>query len=670
MKQIKLMELHLRNFKGIKDFKLIANGDNVRVFGDNATGKTSLFDATMWLLFDKDSNNRKDFQLKTVDADGNERHKLEHEVSAIFHVDDEALSLKKVFKEKWTKKRGSLTSSFEGHTTDFEIDEVPVKAKDFKQKISEIVDEDVFKLVTNQAYFNEALKPTQKRDILMEITGGVSQEEILASDKELQVIADDIQKHGPSDYMAIIKKKQKLINDQIKSLPVRIDEISRSLPDLDGVDREEIELELQAIGQDIETKEEEISRLKSGGEAAEKQKQRVELQTELLELKSQHEQTVQESTKSLRADYYQAQSKRDQLENDFRMKKNQYDSKVQEAESIQTKMERLRKQWAEVNNREFTEEFTPHNKDTCPTCNQSLPAEEVAAAHEKALQAFEQRKAEFNQRKSEELEQISASGKAMKAELEEVQEQIEKLYADLGDLNDTVDKLAHQVDHLQAKLKEAESQSPKVEDTEEYQQLQSQITELENQISELKKSAAAAINKAKQEHQQLKASYRAEEEKLSGFKQQEKSLARIKELEQEEEKLAREYEAWEQKLFLVEKYIRAKVNLLESRINEKFKMARFKLFETQINEGVKEICETLYEGVPYSKGLNNAARINVGLDIISTLSEHYQFAAPIFVDNAEAVTRLIDIDAQVISLIVSEGDSELRLETAKQKEAV
>ena len=88
----------------------------------------------------------------------------------------------------------------------------------------------------------------------------------------------------------------------------------------------------------------------------------------------------------------------------------------------------------------------------------------------------------------------------------------------------------------------------------------------------------------------------------------------------------------DEQLYLTDEFTKTKVNLLESSINSKFKMARFKMFEVQINGGIKECCETVYEGVPYSD-LNNAARINIGLDIINTLSEHYNFSAPIFVDN-------------------------------------
>jgi hypothetical protein len=143
---------------------------------------------------------------------------------------------------------------------------------------------------------------------------------------------------------------------------------------------------------------------------------------------------------------------------------------------------------------------------------------------------------------------------------------------------------------------------------------------------------------------------------------------RIEELKAQEKKLAAEYERLEGELYLTEEFIRQKVSLLEEKINSKFEMARFKLFNVLVNGAVEECCETTYQGVPFSS-LNNGARINVGLDIIRTLARHYNFYPPIFIDNREAVTSLIDMgDQQVISLIVSEKDKELRVEIEGEEE--
>ena len=80
---MKLISLTLQNFKGIKGFILDADGQNSNVFGNNGTGKSTLFDAFTWLLFGKNSRDEKDFGIKTLDANGNVIPRIEHRVSAV-----------------------------------------------------------------------------------------------------------------------------------------------------------------------------------------------------------------------------------------------------------------------------------------------------------------------------------------------------------------------------------------------------------------------------------------------------------------------------------------------------------------------------------------------------------------------------------------------------------
>jgi len=132
----------------------------------------------------------------------------------------------------------------------------------------------------------------------------------------------------------------------------------------------------------------------------------------------------------------------------------------------------------------------------------------------------------------------------------------------------------------------------------------------------------------------------------------------------EERRLAAEYERLERELYLTEEFIRAKVRLLTDRINSRFRLARFKLFDIQVNGAVEECCETVVDGIPW-RSLNHGARLNVGLDIAETLGGHYDLRAPIWIDNREAVTRLISVRAQLISLVVSEPDKNLRVEVIR-----
>jgi DNA repair exonuclease SbcCD ATPase subunit len=105
---IRLKKLTLTNFKGIRSFSVIFN-DITNIFGANTSGKTTLKDAFLWLFFGKDSSDRKDFEIKTLDEHNNPYHNLDHEVEAVIDLDGEEIIIRRSMREKWTKKRGSST---------------------------------------------------------------------------------------------------------------------------------------------------------------------------------------------------------------------------------------------------------------------------------------------------------------------------------------------------------------------------------------------------------------------------------------------------------------------------------------------------------------------------------------------------------------------------------
>ena len=148
--------------------------------------------------------------------------------------------------------------------------------------------------------------------------------------------------------------------------------------------------------------------------------------------------------------------------------------------------------------------------------------------------------------------------------------------------------------------------------------------------------------------------------KLSLQGQNEKIDERIKELEEQEKELAKAYEEQQRIIYLCEEYTKAYVDLVSDKINDSFDLVKFKLFENQINGGITETCEATFEGVPYSD-LNNAAKINAGLDVINSLSDKLDLKVPIFIDNAESVNELIKTDTQLVRLVVSK-DKELKIE--------
>ena len=259
---MKLHKLVLTNFKGIKSFTLDAQGQDVNIWGDNATGKTTLYDAFLWLLFDKDSQNRKDFEIKTIGPDGEYIHGLDHSVEATLEIDGaEILTLKKVYMEKWTKKRGSPKAEFTGHTTDYYIDGVPVKKSDYDAKIASIADENIFKLLTSPKYFNEQLHWQERRKLLLQVCGDISDGDVIASDSSLTQLPAILGNRSIDDHRKIIAARRTEINKELERIPVRIDEVQRGLPDIAGIDQAGTAARIAKLKEEIKAKQEQLVRL-------------------------------------------------------------------------------------------------------------------------------------------------------------------------------------------------------------------------------------------------------------------------------------------------------------------------------------------------------------------------------------------------------------------------
>ncbi|MFW5436599.1 AAA family ATPase [Paenibacillus apiarius] len=656
MKQIVLERLTARNFKGFRNFELVANGGNVDVYGDNGTGKTTIFDCFMWATFGKDSNNRTDFNIKELDEAGNVlQHGLEHEVEVVLSIDGRRKTFRRVFAEKWTKKRGAALAEFTGHTTSHFVDGVPVKQGEYAAEVDSIIKEDIFKLLTNPAFFNEQLKWEQRRKILLEVCGDVTDAEVIHGNKALEKLPAILGDRSIEDHRKVIAARRADINKELDKIPIRIDEARRSAPDIAELDEELLQEDILTIRSRIVAKEEELTRIQAGGEVAVKEKRLREIESQLLEIKTCLQSDVMDRVAAKRetADtiHREVNALRRQIDDaQQRIELNQRNVNSREAEA-----QRLREKWSEVNGQEMTEH---HHGENCPTCGQSLPEEQIQAAHDKALAAF-------NTGKAKRLEQISAEGKEATADAKRLKLEIERFTFALEENQLGLDTKQSELAVAEAELAALRAGMQDLAADPRYQPLQAEALSVRQKIEQLRSCAIAAAGAVQAQIAGLRSELGLLEADTARIGQARAVQRRIVELEEQEKALASEFEQLEQELFLTEEFIRTKVNMLETKINSKFRHARFKLFEQQINGGLKEVCETTYRGVPYDGGLNNAARINVGIDIINTLSEHYGFSAPIFVDNAEAVTKLIDTDAQIIRLVVSEADKQLRVVTEK-----
>lgn len=647
---LRLISLRLRNFKGIRDFTLDAQGQSVSVYGDNATGKTTLFDAFLWLLFDKDSQNRKDFEIKTLKENGEAEHGLEHEVEGVFSRNGIVFSLRKVFAEKWVKQRGSTEKVFTGHETSYFVDGVPRKKQEYQAFVASIIDEKIFRLLTDPSYFNEHLTWQERRRLLLEVCGDISDDEVVASDNRLAELRTILGGRSLEDHRKVIAARKAKINKELEAIPIRISEVHRGLPDIDEVDVAKVKEELERAKASRRTKLQELAAAENGGAIADKQIRLREIEAKLLDMENQARRKVEQVLFEKRSKLQDARLAASREEQKLKEIEAAITNKLAESERLAQRLEELRRQWLEVD----AEEFEHTDQTICPTCGQLLPEEMIREAREKALAAF-------NLAKSEKLERISAEGKATKHQKERIDAEIESLKAEFSSVKKRLSEAAFRAHELQTEVDKIQAQrpDPAVEDP-EYHRLATERDALKEEIHRLRAGAEADLSGLRAEIDALDKQIASLERTLALVEQRRAGEQRIEELKAQEKALAAEYEELERQNYLTEEFIRAKVRLLEDKINSRFRLARFKLFDVQVNGALAECCETTYQGVPYSN-LNGGARMNVGLDIIRTLQEHYNFQAPIFVDNAESITKLVPMDCQVIRLVVSEKDKTLRV---------
>ncbi len=642
--EIKIFSLKLKNFKGIKELKIDFNCQNTNIYGANATGKTTVFDAFKWLFFDKDSSDRKDFNIKTLDNNNNPIHFLEHEVEAILVIDGVDMTFKKVLQEKWVKKRGESDREFSGHETNYWIDEVPVKKKDYEEKINSLIPESLFKLITDPSYFNNQLKWTERRELLINISGAnISDDEILDSKEEFKILKDNLEGRSIDDYKKVVQAKIKDLNKEKETIPVRIDELTNTLITEHNIDYKKIEEEKENYNKQLNSIELEMTDIQT--KAKENMKIADQLAIAKKELADFKLKKETEYSQKYSTDLINLQNEKKVIENTIRLNQEEDSDRLLKIQLDQKRKEELYKKWDEVS--KTTLEFDP-NSFICPTCKREYETDKK----EEIKKQFEDN---LNLHKKSEQEAINREGQAINIRLDENTKAREKIQQELPKLDNKLEEINTKISEIE-KAKETDN-SFDVTSLPEYSNKIKEIEELEERVKNLTNGDISYLQNKKAE---IIEEINKLNKTLNERDTQEKTKQRIEELQTSEEDISNKIQELEGQQYALEEFTKTKVELLENAINSKFELVKFRLFDTQINGGLIECCDTLVNGVPYAD-VNNAHKILAGLDIINTLIKFYNTSAPIFIDNRESINEIYSINTQIISLIVT-TDSKLRME--------
>lgn len=673
--QIILKSLHIENFKGIKSLDVnFSNKTSIK--GQNAAGKTTIFDAFTWLLFNKNSAGEEKFNVRPLDKAGKCIDSVEIKVVGVLDVDGKEVMVSKVQKQNWVKKRGTDTVTLQGNPNSYEIDGYPKSETDFKAYVSELAQsEDMFKLLTNPKYFS-SLKWKEQRDILMKLVAEVSDAEMARSDIKYAPLLDELGKAPSTDD--IRAKFSKALTEWKKKqaeIPVRIDEAEKSKVDVDVAEQELLKTDLERQIKEIELQ------MKSSSKVIDDlEQQKFELQFEINDCKRKANESLIKERRSLDDRKDEATIKFNDLHKQITKLESEIVEKKKRIPALESEKAELGKQYMSEKEKAFDE--TPYLFDeskwkfdesttVCSLCGQKLPEDKIeqlktdfeekkAKAKEDAAERLKTIRESFNNHKVAELNRIASLGTDKKSEIETMKSDIEDVEKKLPELREQETEQIKIKNECIKKLSELPEEAD-LSTNEDYKALMKKEADLQAQIDSAR---ANSTDTSELESKKLELEAALEDAKTI-ITQAAKNVEideRIAQLQAEQKEIGQKVADQEQMLYLLEEFIRFKLNKVSESINSHFKTANFKLFETQLNGGLKDCCECTVNGVPYS-ALNSGHRIVAGLDIIRSLSELYGVSVPIFVDNAESLNEfnVPDMDTQLILLTVSE-DKQLKVE--------
>lgn len=643
MKQIFLKKLVIRNIKGIRDLTIDFTDQETVICGDNGTGKTTIMDAFLWLLFGKDSTNRADsnFNIKTLDKDGKPILNLEHVVIATLLVNGNEIILQRSYLEKWGT--GVNAGQLKNHYTDFYLNGVKLGTKkEYDAEVSAILPEDVFRMVTNPFYFPSLPAATQKT-MLLDMAGNVSDQDVAALKPEYLELLSQITGRSLEQFKKETSSKKKAIQDELKELPARIDTANQMMPEPEdwvALDQEleEKKARLKGIDEQISDKSNSVKADYEAKSNIQKKigEKRLERTCKESEIREKVNKANGEARSSINDLVYKIQN----LQGDIQRKKGSLSTIDTQIGNLNTELDTLRGEYRIINAEQLV---YPDGAFVCPTCKRTLDAEDIETKQREML-------ANFNQNKSKRLQQNQATGRSKAGRISELQKDRENTLAEISKMESELDNLEAQKKYQEENLPAAQDAQKLIESDTDWIRMGNEIAELENQMNvEIKPVDVSELQEGKRVLSDAITDLQKRLNKRETIERAEKLIQEFEDKKIQNNDALANLERTE---FIITDFQKAKDNELMKRINGLFSLVSFSFVDEQLNGNEKITCVCTVDGVPFPD-LNNATKINAGLDIINAICQAKGISAPIFIDNRESVNELIPTVSQIINLVVS-----------------
>lgn len=654
--KIHFKTLTLKNFKGILGEKTINFCDTVTsIYGANHTGKTTVIDAILWVLFDKNSEGASVFGIDTKDENNNVIPNLEHSVKLVLTIDGVERTLEKVRKDVWTKPRGQEEKVLTGHTTNYFINGNKYTQTEYKAEISNILNDARFKCITNPMFF-PTLPPTEQRMLLEQMVGETNFVDVVSTKEEWTLLEKYIENGDVERFRENLAYKIKLVKEELKLIPSRISEHTNELAELQSKDYNFpiLEKRIAEIEKGLQHYDDMLADASKGSD--EKYKSKMAVRKQIQAYEAERDSIIDKINKENRESEQLHESVISSIEDAIaKQRKNIRDANV-DAQSNERRKELLEKQkvdfrtrWQQVEDETF--QWDEAN-EVCPTCHQRLPQEDIDTLRERLQGNFNESKA-----KKQELLDIEAESIAKKQN--EIEEERKRCATDKQEAEERIVHLEKELEKakgIQPEKKDYTTDSRVVELTSLIKGEEDKLQQLEQEEDNTtQQEAINRIKEQKQGQQQLRDQLR---DQLQVKLQIERKEKRIAELTTEQQTLSQQLTGLEQQDNTAIKLVQFYIEELEKKVNKMFDIVRFTMFEHHLNGNIKTKCECTMHGTPY-QDLSNSEKINAGIDIINAMCRHHNAFAPIIVDNAESITDILPTASQQIRLVVSAQDKEL-----------
>ncbi|MGZ1744475.1 AAA family ATPase, partial [Staphylococcus argenteus] len=445
-----------------------------KIYGNNATGKTTTATALQWLLFDKGlDGSTKSFNPVPLNEKSEENYELIPTVFAEFEIDGKITTFKKESHPKYTINQKTNRKEYSRSRTKKQyINDESIKVKDYKARIDELIDEDVFKLITNPQAFN-LLDWKKRRSLLFEIAKPINDEDVIKTNDDFKELNNILGDHEIETKKKILTDKIKQINKDIKDIPIRINQTQQNKQDVPEFDNDRYAI----IKQEIEQLENERIDIQNGAEEINLRNQLADKQSELKRIEDNNSASNENKIHTLTNELHVENGTVANLKTRLKQNKQQIAHEENRRNQLLENHKGLKSDLEKAKNQKF--EYLDDN--VCSCCGQQLLAEQVNEAREKALQ-------KFNASKSKELETIQVSINHIISEGKKIKPIIEKLEDDNNNLQIKINEAEERSERIQNKINKLKTTHVDVTQTDEYKAVMLEINEINQKRSNIRKT--------------------------------------------------------------------------------------------------------------------------------------------------------------------------------------